>query len=178
VGLFGTLVEGPAHLSAVQFRFQSKDFFNDADINVNERRDGLNYMLGLLHVFRFAGDRHLIRVGYQYDLEDTRGRDFEYNGNRLLVGGQYTLPWWGTRLKYDYDVHFRNYRHVNSIFPVTSPTKRERHDTEQTHVVRIEQPLPAGFTLTFEFQGIVARSTLPVFSYNRSVMSLILSWQY
>jgi hypothetical protein len=135
-------------------------------------------MVGLLHIFRFAGDRHLIRVGYQFDVENALGGNYDYAGSRILVGAQYTLPWWGTRLKYDYDVHFRNYSHFNSIFPVDSPTKRERADTEQTHVVRIEQPLPASFTLAFEFQGIVARSNLPVFSYKRSILSLILSWQY
>jgi len=30
--------------------------------------------------------------------------------------------------------------------------------------VRIEQPLPAGFTLAAEYQGIVARSNLPIFT--------------
>ena len=135
-------------------------------------------MLGLLHVFRFAADRHFIRVGYQLDRENAIGNNFDYTGNRVILGGQYTLPWWGTRLRYDYDVHFRNYDGVNTILPFNAAIKRERSDIEQTHVVRIEQPLPASFTLAFEFQGIVARSSLPVFSYNRNIFSLILSWQY
>lgn len=177
-GFFATIVEGPRHLTSAQFRLQTKDFSDDAHIEPTELRDAFNYMVGLLHVFRFAGDRHLLRVGYQFDVENAIGRNYDYTGNRILVGGQYTLPWWGTRLKYDYDVHFRNYSGFNSIFPVDSPTKKSRSDTEQTHVVRIEQPLPAGFTLSFEYQGIVARSSLPVFSYNRSIFSMLMSWQY
>ena len=35
-----------------------------------------------------------------------------------------------------------------------------------------------GFTLAAEYQGIIAKSSLPIFSYTRSVFSLILSWQY
>ena len=178
VGLVGTLVEGPVNLTALQLRYQNKNFANDPRILAADVRDANNWTVGFLHVLRFAGDRHLLRVGYQFDSENAVGQNFSYLGNRAIVGAQYTLPWAGTRLRYDFDVHFRNYQHFSSIFPVNSPTKKERSDVEQTHVVRIEQPLPAGFTLAAEYQGIIARSTLPIFSYNRSVFSLILSWQY
>jgi tetratricopeptide (TPR) repeat protein len=178
VGLIGTLVEGPVNLTALQFRYQHKDFSGDAHIPTSDVRDANNWMAGFLHVFRFAADRHLVRVGYQLDVERAEGLPFNYLGHRAIVGGQYTLPWWGTRLRYDFDVHFRNYQHFSAIFPANSPTKKERSDVEQTHVVRIEQPLPAGFTLAAEYQGIIAKSSLPIFSYNRSVFSLILSWQY
>jgi tetratricopeptide (TPR) repeat protein len=72
-GLFATLVEGPAHLSVLQFRLQTKDFSKEAHIEPAETRDAFNYLVGLLHVFRFAADRHLIRVGYQFDVESARG---------------------------------------------------------------------------------------------------------
>ena len=179
VGLVGVLVEGPVNLTALQLRYQHKEFSNDAHIPAADVRDASNWMVGFLHVLRFSGDRHLLRVGYQFDTENAEGQNFSYLGHRAILGAQYTLPWAAaTRLRYDFDVHFRNYQHFNSIFPTNSPTKKERSDVEQTHVVRIEQPLPAGFTLAAEYQGIVARSNLPIFSYNRSVFSLILSWQY
>lgn len=178
VGLVGVLVEGPVNLTALQFRYQHKDFSNKGTLLASDVRDANNWMGGVLHVFRFAGDRHLVRVGYQLDAEYATGLPFNYLGHRAIVGGQYTLPWWGTRLRYDFDVHFRDYQHFSAIFPTNSPTKKERADVEQTHVVRIEQPLPAGFTLAAEYQGIIAKSNLPIFSYNRSVLSLILSWQY
>ena len=58
------------------------------------------------------------------------------------------------------------------------PGSRERADTEQTHVLRVEQPLPQSLTLALEWQASIARSNLPVFSFNRNVYSLTLSWQY
>ena len=67
-------------------------------------------MLGLLHVFRFADDQVLFRLGYQYDHESTEGKEFSYNGNRLLTGGQWLIPWGGLTLRYDYDVHWRAYK--------------------------------------------------------------------
>jgi tetratricopeptide (TPR) repeat protein len=197
---FATVVENALNLTQVQARVQIKDFAHDSNLPPEESRDARNGMLGITHVLRFAGDRHLIRFGYQFDVEDADGRDFSYVGHRYLVGGQYTLPWQTTRLRYDFDLHQRHYTHANAILPadVVTPFDRnrgtvKREDIEQNHVVRIEQTLtqnmgpasigcapttPCPLTLAFEYQRTVARSNLPVFSYDRNVFSLILSWQY
>lgn len=178
VGAFGTLVESRGHLSAAQARFQDKEFSGDSNITPQEVRDAQNWMGGVTHVLRFASDRHLLRAGYQLDVEEARGSNFDYIGHRILAGAQYTLPWGEVRLRYDYDVHFRNYTHKHSLLPAVAPGTRERADTEQTHVVRVEKPLPYNLALSAEYQGIVSRSNLPVFSFNRNVFSLTLSWQY
>lgn len=176
--LFGTAVWDATHLSTAQARFQTKEFSDDSNIAPEEVRDAQNWLLALSHFFRFQGDRHFVRIGYQFDVEDADGRNFEYLGHRWLVGGQYTLPWYGMRLRYDYDVHFRSYRHAHTILPERAPGTRERTDTEQTHVLRVEQPLPWSLTLAAEYQASIARSNLPVFSFNRNVYSLTLSWLY
>ncbi len=191
--LFGTLVESKRHLSTVLFRFQDKDFYATPGQIRQEDRDARNWMFGGTHVFRFAEDRHYIRVGYQFDLENADGRNYSYQGNRFLAGGQYTLPWGSTRLKYDFDLHQRHYRHANTLLPAVNPGSREREDLEQNHVFRIEQVLarnlgptvigcaptaPCPLTLSAEYQRTVADSNLPVFDFNRNVWSLTLSWQY
>ncbi|HSF01591.1 MAG TPA: hypothetical protein VLA62_01185, partial [Solirubrobacterales bacterium] len=144
----------------------------------DESRDGVNLMAGFAHYFRFEGDRHYLKVGYQFDVDDTDGRNYRYNGHRLLAGGQYTLPWRGIALRYDYDAHFRSYRYVNSIFPITAPDTVKRSDTEQNHRVGIVVPLPYNLTALAEFQGTVARSNLDVFTFNRNVFSFSLIWAY
>jgi tetratricopeptide (TPR) repeat protein len=174
----GTLVWDARHLSAALGRLQTKEFTHDRHIAQEEVRDAVNWLVGLTHFLRFANDRHFVRGGYQLDWENADGRNFDYVGHRLLVGGQYTLPWGETRLRYDYDVHFRNYDGPHTILPEAAPRTRERADTEQTHTFRIEQPLPWGLTLSAEWLASIARSTLPIFSYNRNVYSLSLSWQY
>ena len=191
--VFGTLVENQSNLTTVLARFQNKDFYASPGQLEDEDRDARNWMVGLTHVFRFAQDKHYIRVGYQFDYEDADGRNFKYAGNRFLAGGQYTLPWGSTRLKYDFDLHQRHYLHANSLLPVVNPGTREREDSEQNHVVRVEQVLaanlgpasigcasnaPCPLTLAAEFQRTVADSNLAVYSYNRNVWSLTLSWQY
>jgi tetratricopeptide (TPR) repeat protein len=191
--LFGTLVENQGNLTTILGRFQNKDFYATPGQLLDEDRDARNWMVGLTHVFRFAQDRHYIRVGYQFDYEKADGRNFTYAGNRFLAGGQYTLPWGSTRLKYDFDLHQRHYLHANTLLPVVNPGTREREDFEQNHVVRVEQVLaanigpasigcasnaPCPLTLAAEYQRTVADSNLAVYSYNRNVWSLTLSWQY
>jgi tetratricopeptide (TPR) repeat protein len=191
--IFGTLVENQSNLTTVLGRFQNKDFYASIGQLEDEDRDARNWMVGLTHVFRFAQDKHYIRVGYQFDYEKADGRNFSYAGNRFLAGGQYTLPWGSTRLKYDFDLHQRHYLHANTLLPVVNPGTREREDFEQNHVVRVEQVLaanigpssigcaptaPCPLTLAAEFQRTVADSNLAVYGYNRNVWSLTLSWQY
>lgn len=180
VVLYGTLVESAANLSSVQLRAQRKDFKNQEPIAPDDDRDAWNYAVGLSHVFRFAEDRHLLRLGYQLDVEDASGKNFSYLGHRLLAGVQYTLPWrrFETRLRYDYDVHFRNYTHVNTSQPTLAPGTRERSDTEQTHVIRVEQSLGRGLTLAADYQIIDGSSNFPLLSFDRNVGSLTLSWRY
>ncbi|HEX9680405.1 MAG TPA: tetratricopeptide repeat protein, partial [Anaerolineales bacterium] len=76
---FFTLVEGPGHTTSLVFRTQLKDF-RDANVVPAEVRDATNYMGGAIHFFRFAGDRHYIKVGYQYDVEDADGDNWSYVG--------------------------------------------------------------------------------------------------
>jgi tetratricopeptide (TPR) repeat protein len=181
--LQGVLVENAGNLTTLQFRLQNKDFSDIFLIGGGSRpeedRSANNWMAGLTHVFRFAGDKHLIRIGYQYDLEDAKGVDWFYRGHRGLVGFQYTLPWGATRLKYDFDLHYRMYPHPNAVFPTTSPGTVKQEVFEQNHIFRIEKPLPYNFTLAADFQATISRANLPfIFNYNRTVSTLSLAWGF
>jgi hypothetical protein len=145
---------------------------------ISEIRDARNTMVGLVHVFRFPRDRHLLRLGYQYDDEDAEGRSFSYRGHRAQVGGQVTLPWAGIRLTYDYDVHWRDYRRPQTLFPTTRNVLARRHDTEQTHLIQLITPLPWGFSLIGQYQGIDNASNVPVYDYTKNVFSVIATWTY
>ncbi len=178
VNALGTLVENSHNLSTLLGRFQIKEYSHDLTTPPEEKHDAQNWMVGLVHTLLFEEGKHLLRAGYQFDVEDAVGRNFKYRGHRFLAGAQYTLPWGGTRLKYDLDFHLVNYRHANTILPVTAPGTRKRRDHELTHVFRVEQPLPYSLTLAAEYQAITTHSNIPVFSFGRDVYSLILSWQY
>jgi tetratricopeptide (TPR) repeat protein len=175
---FASLVESDRYLTQLFARYQSKNFEETADTVRDEIRDADNWMLGVTQLFRFAEDRHYVKVGYQFDWDDTVGGNYEYLGHRILAGAQYTLPWHGIRLKYDFDVHFRDYTRRNSLLPSFDPGTKRREDREITNVVRGELPLPRNFTLAAEYQSSINNSNIAVFDYTRDVFSLILSWAY
>ena len=196
VSAVGTLVESGMHLTSLIGRFQKKDFSDLFLIGgggrAEENRDPDNYMIGVTHVLRFANDRHFLRFGYQYDMDDAKGGDWFYRGHRFLVGTQYTLPWQDIRLKYDFDFHYRRYTHPNAVFPTSAPNSVRQEVKEQNHIARIEWPVPktyltgalpdkyaGGFVVAADFQATISRANLPyIFQYNRYVSTVSLAWGF
>jgi tetratricopeptide (TPR) repeat protein len=185
--LSALLVESDRHLTQTFLRFQNKEFFEPRPFPPHDEiRDANNYMGGVLHLLRFAQDKHLIKVGYQLDLEEATGRNYSYLGQRFLAGAQYTLPWYGIRLYYDVDVHLRDYLSHNSILPTYDPGKKDRYDEEFNNTVRADLPFAGPtlwghgtrMTLSASYQNTVAKSNLQIFEYTRNVYSLSLSWAY
>jgi tetratricopeptide (TPR) repeat protein len=181
----------PTNVFSPIARVQGKVFnnFTGFPLPPEDNRDAINYMLGISHTFYWSGDRHWFRVGYQWDTDVARGRNWSYRGNRVLAGVQTTLPSWETRLGYSMDVHFTNYLYANTLFPFLNPSSIHRADIEQTHVFTVEQPLPfllrpaagatrAPLTLRVEYQIGVTSSDIALYAYNRNVASVSLSYQY
>ena len=185
--LTALVVESDRHLTQAFFRYQNKEFFESNPLpEPDELRDADNFMGGILHLLRFAQDAHLVKGGYQYDVEDAQGRNYRYHGHRFLLGGQYTLPWYGIRLFYDFDVHLRDYTHRNSLLPTYAPGTKRRFDDEYNNSIRAELPFAGPsiwgngtrMTLAASYQNTVARSNIEIFQYTRNVYSLSLSWSY
>jgi tetratricopeptide (TPR) repeat protein len=176
--LVGSVAENSGNLSAMQVRLLVKNFSQDSGTIPAEIRDATNWMVGLLHVFRFADDRHLIRLGFQFDAEHADGTDFSYLGQRVLAGGQYTLPWGNVRLKYDLDLHRLTYVNRNALYPSVRPGTVKQHDTNLVHNLRVEKPLPYNLTLAADYTAVIARSNLPLYSFDRNMFTLTLSWRY
>jgi len=172
------------NLTTALYRYQYKEFFEDDIVNdprfAGERRDGYNNMLGVIHAFRLAGDNLILRIGYQYDNESTKGSAFSYGGNRLLTGGQLQIPWGDMSLRYDYDVHWRDYKNRQTTATITDRDGRlvRRNDTQQTHLVQLTKPLPHNFSLTFQYQGIRNESDVPLYDYTKNVWTMLVNWTY
>ena len=89
------------------------------------------------------------------------------------------------RLRYDYDVHFRNYDNPNTRFSRTGllPTgvapNVTQTVTEQNHVFRVEKPLPNNITAAVDLQLTFSRSNIDIlFNFDRQVMTGSLTWAF
>jgi tetratricopeptide (TPR) repeat protein len=180
---YAAAIESALHLTDGFARVEVKDYAQTHPVAAEEVQDAVNWAIGIRHTLRFSDNRHNVHVGYQFDYDDTRGRDLEYEGHRFLAGALYTLPWYGVRLAYDFDVHYRDYLHRHTQLPPGTEVSRERSDFEYTHVAAIEVPLPVPrapgqFALRVEWIGKRADSNIPTFAYDRNTTSLYLIWQY
>ena len=192
-----SLQENSWNLTNLQFRLSVKDFFNDREVSRPEVEDALNYMVGALHFFVFDQGRHNIKLGYQWDTDKAEGEDWDYRGNRLLFGGQYTLSWGDVRLRYDLDYHWRFHTHKHTLSPTNAMGTTRRRDREAIHTFTMAKDFRLDFAKSFAFVGCDAtkdpkcsftisldylfdhnHSNLMPYDYDRHVVTTNLFWRF
>ncbi len=170
------------NLTSAITRWQKKDFFREpVAIDprfAGEQRDAYNLMFGFAHAFRFAQDRHLIRFGYQWDNESATGTAFSYNGHRGQAGVQTTLPFAGLIARYDYDIHFRDYKNSQPLFRDFSGQLSARVDTQQTHSAQLIYPITDHWSVTAQYQHVLNKSNVPLYDYAQNVWTGLVTWTY
>lgn len=183
VSTYLSVAETARHLTSLLARVEVKEYNEVRPLPKAEFLDAVNYLVGAVHFVRFDSDRHFVKLGYQFDYDDTRGRNYAYHGHRLLAGAQYTLPWRDIRLVYDFDVHYRDYLYANTLLPLRRAGTRERSDLEYTQTARVDVPLPwfardQAFYASVEYTSKIADSNLAVFSYHRNFVTVYFTWRY
>lgn len=193
--LFASLVESPDHVTTVQGGVQIKEFeetnlslFSDPAVRAAfaaDTQSGTNWSAGFTHLMYFKEGLHFLRGGFQFDTDAAIGSNFDYKGYLIQAGGLYTLPWWGIRISYDYDLYFRLYENPNTrlsqtgLLPTGASPKVKQKVTEQNHVVRIEKPFPYNITASIEWQATFSRSnTALLFNFDRQLVSGGISWAF
>ena len=178
VNPFFTLVGNSWNLTTLQFRWQNKNFYHDHRFAKAEVRDANNYMVGPLHFFTFEDGAHYIKLGYQFDSEDAQGKNWSYRGQRLLMGFQYSLPWWEVKLRYDLDAHWRFHRTQNTQLPTSGTETVLRHDREPVHQISLSKDFLTDFTVSLDYLFDKNKSNIAVFDYNRHVVTTSVTWRF
>jgi hypothetical protein len=166
-----TLFENDVNFTQFQYRYQDKDFRSANTLDLRkESRDGQNHLLGATHILVFAGGKHFLRFGYQFDADDTIGADYRYFGQKASVGFQVTGPW-EIRFQAGYDFQFRDYPEKNALAASLNQAAREgssvegamfkvmRRDMDHTFTASLSRDFPYGFNASLEFFKERNRST-------------------
>lgn len=174
---------GPVgNLTSIITRWQKKEFYREPVANdirfSSEQRDASNVMLGVIHAFRFAQDKHIVRVGYQYDNETAEGTAFSYKGHRAQAGLQSTLPLADMVFRYDYDIHFRDYKNEQTLFRDFGGQLSKRQDTQHTHTAQLVYPFSDHWSVTAQYQRVLSKSNVPLYDYVQNVWTGLVTWTY
>ena len=180
-----TLFETDWSLTTLQYRFEAKDFKGPLTADLpEENRDAHNHLAGFTHFFLFAGGRHYIKVGYQYDAEVADGRDYTYHGHKAIAGFQVTLPA-EFRLLFNYELHRRIYPAQNVLATLLNESgttgasfNERRRDTDHSFLVVLSKELSKGFTVSLDYFGEQNFSSFSLFDFNRNVISFNVGWRY
>lgn len=172
------LLGSVGHMTTTLGRYQKKNFFGEFDPRFpSEQRDGYNTMVGLFHSFRFASDRTVLRVGYEYDIERTEGTAFSYNGHRLEAGLQVRLPW-DMHAGYTFSLHFRDYQNPQTLFLDKDAALSKRKDTQYDHLIQLTKALSEHWLITAQFSHTTAVSNVAIYDYTKNVATGLVTWIY
>ncbi len=185
-----TLFENDSNLTIGQYRFQDKDFRSRTTLDLpSEKRDGQNHLLGVTHIRVFAGGKHFVRAGYQFELEDTQGADYRYFGSKASFGFQVTGAW-DVRFQAGYDFQFRAYPNRNRLALTLNQLKEEgsdvqgapfrslRRDSDHVFTASFARDFAHGFNASIEFFKERNSSTFSLFDFDRNVVTLSVGWKY
>jgi len=164
----------------VYYTFRGRDFFDEPfekkGRGFNPGRDGMNHAIGLRQQFEMEDLGLTLSGGFQYDKEDTisngpMGRDFQYNGYQLDLGGRYALTE-AIRFDASYLLRLEQYDHPNSLAgaPNASAAFR-RHDNVHFLMLGGEYDLTENVALTAAFLAVINGSNIPNFDYDRFILS-------
>jgi len=164
------LMENKTNLSVFQYAFQVKEF-KDKPIVAEDNRDAVNHEAGFTHFLRFNDAKHYIKAGYFYDREYTEGANWDYYGNKLITGFQYTFPM-GIRLNADYEFKMTRYKNINVYFD------KKREDTERSLNTVLSKDLGKGWSVSLEYLRRRNSSNIDLYDYRKNLYSVGMSWRW
>jgi tetratricopeptide (TPR) repeat protein len=170
--------ESAMTFTELQYGFTSKDFVNTAQFSNNSDRDAVNHMAGIAQTL-VLNKTGRFQIRYNYDRELTGSSptedDWAYQGHKLSGELAWSLPK-GLRFDLEADYYLQYYTNPNSF---SSPSNTEkRTDRIQTYTVTLSKTLGNWATLTLQYLYNRNASIIPVFDYDRSIVSVILAGNF
>lgn len=153
------------------------------------RRDGWNVRPGLHQYWLFNKKQAYARLGYHFEVQRSKGSDWDYNAHEISLGVQTPL-WAGLILDVNGAYNRYDYRNNNSfaccvdniqgvlgIFDPLTDT-RKRFDERYTIGIALSRDLGPSLTLSAGYTHITNQSNLGFFDYHRNIVTLAVSGRY
>ncbi len=149
-------------LTQLYYQFQNKDYLQSIPGATNQ--DAGNNIFGINQYFFFKNNSYL-KVGYSYEDNDARGRNWDYDGHYLLLSGLCPLTE-NLKLKLGFTYNPTRYKNVDSVY------NQKRKDDKMTYNLTLTQKLNESLNLSLGYTYIDDDSNIANCNYQRSICSL------
>jgi tetratricopeptide (TPR) repeat protein len=160
--LFFTL--SPKLVSQLKFRFRDKVFFE------NRRRDADTYVVTANQYFYVLGDGGYLRLGYQWEDEETRSPAYETDAGSLIGGLYLPLPW-GLSLSANAEMENREYDNNFLGFGV-------RDEDLFTASATLTKLLRDGWGVSLSYTRLDNNSNIEDYDYEQNIYGFNVIYEY
>ena len=179
-----TLTESATTATQIQFRYMDK-VFRSGRFLLNQARNGKNWLVGVTQYMTFSENKGRVWLGYIFDTDVTGGgspsvaaapntpdnADWDYQGHHVSTGLEMP-PILTLELSLAFDWIHQQYSNPNS-YSVDGLTRRR--DNVYSFTGALSRDFGENLSLTFQYTYNRDDTNVDVFTYTRSIYSLMLS---
>jgi len=164
-GISGFL--GENIFGSFSYIFQDKDFRQQE----SEGRDGVNHSIGADLFYFFLDNTAYVLAGYRYEIENTDGPEFDYDGNKMTVAVK--LPaCFLSDIKVSYKYHVKDYDNI------TPSIGKYRKDTKKTLGLVWSKNFMENFEARVDYQYIDSNSNLDSNEYTENILYISCTYKF
>ncbi len=164
------LIKSDIGTTTIDYRFRNTTYKDSDQFTTNSDRNGNNNLIGATHILPLS-DTAAAWALYTFDGERTKKQEWDYYGNRFLVGIRSLLPF-GLIGDLSGELYLKDYRGVDPAYAAT------RHDTQYTFSVSLMKNLSERYSVSLSEVWSSNNCNIPDFEYDRSITSLLLNAKF
>lgn len=162
-----TVPEGRYGLSRFSYAYRIDDFFLPFEYRVNDRTAANNSVGASQYFFLPRWGDSFLQLGFYWDNNDAKGRNFSYNGYRLFAECFLPLTW-EVNLDLLTELYIRDF----------SESLQGRDDTRQTYIATLSRPLNEYMEVGLQYTYVNNDSNVALFQYGRNIFSLMMELRF
>lgn len=168
-----TLHESDFESSTLLFRYTGLDFLGQGAVDGTVfDADSNDYSFGIFRQHQSDCRDLTLFYGYLYDINESDGGNFDYEGHQIQTGIVWLLPWHDMQLNATGQFYVRDYDNPDATFG------RRRNDEEYVAQVSLLYPLEDQLYLTLSYLYDRNDSNLPSGDYERNLIELGIQYNF
>ncbi|MBI2413606.1 MAG: tetratricopeptide repeat protein [Deltaproteobacteria bacterium] len=167
-----TLPINERQFAQASVRWQAKDYLKyTAGVGADEDRDSRDYGAGASWFYLLSGGKGFFNARYDFNYEDTDGRNWTYYGNKFGAGVYYPVTE-KLGLNVSVEEYIQSFTDTHTAFGV------EREDTTLTFYTLLTYPLYDNLDIKAQYLFIRGDSNISIYDYSKNVYGFGVDYRF